>query len=863
MEIQNKDAEEEDSAAVCCAETTEKTEQKLVKTETMIKKTNNKDSKQNVKPSEYIDMFECDTEVIQREFEVKGGTLQVLDAIEVKNNKDIRKEELQEEDVPESFFDDLMSEDFIEGLNVVDAWEGDEPNQNLSAEDSKAQMLNSILSPNSSNNKQRRRSRTSSEKRSEKHRKRSKQGKDKSRNIRNTSKSKERRSKRSRSRSKSHKINDNSRRDPSKTQRDILRDKDKCEKDKSAKILHEKLKVVETGLVPPGMEMEVDMQHSETTNKLEEGELLPEEDEVVSVRKVKSRSIERRRTIAEMKLSSERKRDSRHSKSLHSKHSPVRLKREVSPLYRRERRIRSRSRSPRRWSPAYIRSRSIERRIERRRRSPRRTRSRSLDRRSPSKERKYKYNSPSRKTSPLINRTDSLFRHLDLFKSKLFPNDLLTKSIVGQHNIQTSNLNVPQNYVNNSLQFLPTANQNFIPLQPVPPPNHTPVELDQQFFIGQPAFEPSYSAPMQQQLQLMQEPAMPLLLGVSDIQHNFQQDWHTNQPMNFFVPDNQFNSQQNNFQPLMGLPIDLPENPESLPPQQFPFLIQNQGVPIPVENKQNEEEIFIKLFADNKITLTDYLSLTAKSTDNSHPVDIQNKIKVISHCQEALSEINEASKASGKFLLRKSQKCPIKASSGEGLSPFKKVPAIKFQFTTCSKQVDDKQYFSSSLNRLLRRLGKEAIFQETCAPVAVSNLKSMEHKKASADVKQTCNISTQTDPPSVSDFGCQVTFEEVPSPMKSILKQQSLAKLTPAQLLAQAEKETSPPPAPRWSPADKELTRRNDVYRDLDMSDRFLRGPGMNKWPNHSRNLASNTSFYNRSPDDLNHHYYENRHQNF
>ncbi|GJQ74941.1 hypothetical protein Trydic_g9568 [Trypoxylus dichotomus] len=907
----------------------EKTEEKENKTDSIIMEIktdkvipNEKtDDKLSVK-NECLGNSEDSTKEIQTsELKTENDTLQVSDMIEDNDmsnqTENVKSLELQEEDVPESFFDDLMSEDFIEGLNVVDTWEGDEPNQNSTADNSKTLISKSSPLLISNNDKQENKSRSSNEKSSEKHRKRSKQDKDKPKHIRTTVKDKESKQnstgnnskalilktdplaisnndkqrtsnemssekhrkrlkqgkdkskrmrstsigkgrKRSRSRSKSYKIMDsNSRRDPSKTQRDILRDKDKCEKDKTAKILHEKLKVVETGLVPPGMEMEVDMQHSESSNKLEEGELLPEEDEIDIAKKLKSKSMERKQIITETRLNSERKRDIRHSKVEHPKHSPSRHKRDVSLEYRRERRIRSRSRSPRRRSPPYIRSRSIERRIERRRRSPRRTRSRSFDRHSLGKEKKYKYMSPSRRTSPISRRTENLFRELDLLKSRLFLNDPLrsppSKNLQEQH-CQNSNMNIPQSYMDNSHQFPPAVNQNYVPLQPVPPPQHTPVELDQQFFIGQPTFEPSYAVPIQQQPPLMQESGMPLSL---DGQHNFHQDWHANQSMNFFVPDNQFNSQQNNFQSLTGPPMGFTE--------QFTFPIQNPGVRPPAVSKQYEEEIFIKLFEDNKITLSDYLTLSAKSTDNSHPFDIQNKIKVISHCQEALSEINEASKTLGKFLLRKSQKS-IKPSSTEGLSPFKKVPAIKFQFTTCSKQVDDKLHLSSSLNRLLRRLGKEALFQETHAPlVPAPNSKYTEHKESPKTVKRTSNASTQTDPPSASDFGCQVTFEELPSPTKNIFKQQSIAKLTPAQLLAQAETEASPPPAPRWSPSvEKGMIRRNDVCRDLnDMDRRNIRGPGFNMRPNHSRNVPNNIPLYNRPPDDLNHHYYGNFHQHF
>lgn len=219
---------------------------------------------------------------------------------------------------------------------------------------------------------------------------------------------------------------------------------------------------------------------------------------------------------------------------------------------------------------------------------------------------------------------------------------------------------------------------------------------------------------------------------------------------------------------------------------------------------------------------------------------------------------------SGKFLLRKSQKCPIKPSSAEGLSPFKKVPAIKFQYTTSTKQLEDKPYLSSSLNRLLYRLGKEALFQEIHLPSTPINSKQIDSKEPQKIVKKTASISTQTDPPPVSDFGCQVTMEDVssPSPTKSATKQQSLAKLTPAQLLAQAERESSPPPAPKWIPPLMRNQRNDANFRDFDdMDRRATYNQESAGWTIPGRNFVNtNNAFYNRSPEDLNHLYYGNRH---
>ncbi|KAK9744618.1 hypothetical protein QE152_g7661 [Popillia japonica] len=775
-------------------------------------------------------------------------------AEDITETKEIKCEPV-EEDVPESFFDDLMSEDFIEGLNVVDTWEGDDVNQSSHTTDTIDKDVPVSRSSLSSNDKSKNNLKSNDTK-MEKKKKNYKKSKEKPR--RSTSKNRElRRTKRSRSRSRNRKTGDgNTRRDPNKTHRDILRDKDKCEKDKSAKILHEKLKVVETGLVPPGMEMEVDMVRSEKINKLEEGEIIADVEDETEKKASSTKSMEKKqsidrkwpeRSIEEKKASStksmekkqsidrkwpersiERKRENKHPRIEYTRLSPPRIRRDISPEIRRDTR-RIRSRSPRRRSSPRNRSRSIERRIERRRRSL----SRSL-----SKERKRKYKSPPRKTSPLIKR-DNL-APLRQTPPRNIHQELLNASMPpGLHNIP--HMNNPQN-------FITQAN----------------VELDQQFFIGQATFEPSYSAPPSNPL-MEQNTLQPPLIP-PNMQHNFQQNWIVEQPPNYFHPGHMFNPEPNNFQASMGPPMGFVDNVgvNMLPhqqPAQFPV---EDSAPPPIVTKEDEEKVFARLLEENKITLSDYLSVTAKATDNSHPVDIQNKIKVISHCQDALSEINGTTKMSGKFLLRKSQKCPIKPSSAEGLSPFKKVPAIKFQYTTSTKQLEDKPYLSSSLNRLLYRLGKEALFQEIHLPSTPINSKQIDSKEPQKIVKKTASISTQTDPPPVSDFGCQVTMEDVssPSPTKSATKQQSLAKLTPAQLLAQAERESSPPPAPKWIPPLMRNQRNDANFRDFDdMDRRATYNQESAGWTIPGRNFVNtNNAFYNRSPEDLNHLYYGNRH---
>lgn len=174
--------------------------------------------------------------------------------------EDDQPEEVQEqcaedeEDVPADFFDDFLNDDFMDGLDIVDTW--DEDGQLPDSPNDKVQEENDTKNKQEESKTDSRTLRSKKENRSrERHRStdRYKDLRDKLRRQRpqreNTPSKKD---------DKGNSI-ERSRRDPEKTRRDILKDKDKCAKDKEVKIINEKLKVVETGLVPPGMEMEVDL----------------------------------------------------------------------------------------------------------------------------------------------------------------------------------------------------------------------------------------------------------------------------------------------------------------------------------------------------------------------------------------------------------------------------------------------------------------------------------------------------------------------------------------------------------------------------------------------------------------------------
>ncbi|KAB0799076.1 hypothetical protein PPYR_06956 [Photinus pyralis] len=157
---------------------------------------------------------------------------------------------VEDEDVPSDFFDDFLNNDFMDGLDVVDIW--DDECEKKEGRTKKSRSKSRSRSRRRDSRSRRRRSRSGSIFRSRRYRE----------EYRRRGRSRERRSRDKRSRErytgKGEKDSDcdesnvDHRRDPAKTKRDIQKDKDTCAKKEEEKSISEKLKVVETGLVPPG-----------------------------------------------------------------------------------------------------------------------------------------------------------------------------------------------------------------------------------------------------------------------------------------------------------------------------------------------------------------------------------------------------------------------------------------------------------------------------------------------------------------------------------------------------------------------------------------------------------------------------------
>lgn len=470
-------------------------------------KTDDKDSSASVMESSTTK----DSSKEVQEFDIPTAT--ELDNLNTSPLKPCNEKTKEEEDVPPDFFDDFLNQDFMAGLDVVDAWDAEEEGE------TNDQKNDSDVIKEADKKEE--------EKSSENNTKQD----DKSAEKKGKQDLKESNEKRTKKKSDSQR-----RRDPNKTKRDIQRDKDKCAKDREVKLIKEKLKVVETGLVPPGMEMEVDLNEIQNQNVKKDKPKV----EINTVDKQKSKSgetkiIEPQITERHPKLPDRRKSRSR------SKERIIFRNRSRSRSPRRERKRKSRSRSPRRFgigerlrrtnfsplrekdrkgrdkSPDFskrewryasnvspeswirrVRSNSNEsnqsdrerwlcNRNRSRERSPRSRLSGGF-RRSISRERKRAKRTPSK--SPTRIRCKSFLEELDAKLAK----DQYYKEIHQKLNPPTVPVNPPpppllqQPNVVQSAPFIPSGMiYQQQQQQPVPPPYY-----DEQFFIGQQPIPPNH-----------------------------------------------------------------------------------------------------------------------------------------------------------------------------------------------------------------------------------------------------------------------------------------------------------------------------------------------------------------------------------
>ncbi|XP_060532420.1 uncharacterized protein LOC132705672 [Cylas formicarius] len=701
---------------------------------------------------------------------ISSNGLNELDGKNERNNLDY-EEDLDEEDIPGDFFDDFLKDDFMAGLDIVDE-EGEESKETVTQA---SQILRRSLKKNSA-------PREVIRKRTKKidHVKKFREsppgfGK----RVRVYSREDElRRLNKEIEEIKKIKIHKpirlktaidaddfDIRRDPEKTRRDIEMDKIKSAKDKEKRLITD---IVETGLVPPGMELEVDLETVRRQERIEKN--LPPGDLRDRLRPRKSRSIEKKKSVSperkrstpnsikrkssihKNKLQSpkrretkspqrssfhseERQRNSEHHirKSPMARRSPYRRSpggsHRRSPLYRRSplhRRSRSKSPYLRNYSPAYRRRRRD------RSYSPKQRRHRSRSR-TPVKLRREERRSFLEELAEKLNETRSKPNIPSPITYNMMPNPAPVLTAVP----------VP----------VPAPNQFIPPLHVTHPQSVPPQQCDvydQSFFIG------SQSAPIQ----------------------------HKGFPQN-----------------------SLPKVSEQIQPTAAPASDMDVS----------------KLFQDKKIRLSDFLAITAKPEVNATtPAKLQEKIKVIQRCQDVIRMLSSNRKFVGPLVIRKTDGVP--SLTNKNISPLLRKPIIQLPFTTPGLKKSNENEFTKFCTMLLHRVGiekmpelKEESKMKPKVPIETKQVKHVPKVQPAPSIvpqlysqtmsKVERNASgSQTDPELSACKEClrrkDINFEstgvQCGAPMltfsvstqvnesefySTIPKTQSLASLTPAQLL--------------------------------------------------------------------------------
>ncbi|XP_050504088.1 serine/arginine repetitive matrix protein 2-like [Diabrotica virgifera virgifera] len=575
-----------------------------------------------------------------------------------KTKEDINKLKLlvadddDDDDVPGDFFDDFLKEDFMAGLDIVDDDDWDE-------EKSK-KMHESRLT-----------NKTQKEKPVEIKTPQNKNDIVKKRELR---------------------------RDPEKTKRAI-------EKDKASKILSEKVKLSQTGLVPPGMEMEMDIPEMKIDSPLQtKKEELSKASQEKSF--VKSTSINS--STSKDVNSSTSKDGSLFPKKLNkipvsvehstlSSRSPSRRSRSPKPMHRTFRRLvspRKRSRSPRKRSRSpRKRSRSPRKRLSPRKRSrspisayaPRSQRRRS---KSPlyRGDKRLERNRNSRSRSQPRKRRRSRSRSRSLSRKHAEKKSFLQE--IAEKLNETRPVNVvyqpplPTGYPNVTNSVGPVE-AGKPPHMSVPPPAvFTNVRPPVVFPQVPPQLSTQYPTPVR----------------------------YERYDQNFFIGGAQVPSNVANSFNIPMLNTPPPVNNIPVPPMRDNLLeptniLMSTPNPPSFQEPSNNQGDIQKLFEEKKISLTDFLAVTAKpEVYAASPENLKEKIKVIRRCQDAIEYLEQSEKKfSGPLLIQR--KAKSSSNPQQFQSPLVKSYQLKVPFTEIPTPAQQKIAFSEYIQKLMDQVG--------------------------------------------------------------------------------------------------------------------------------------------------------------
>ncbi|KAF7269466.1 hypothetical protein GWI33_017517 [Rhynchophorus ferrugineus] len=622
--------------------------------------------------------------------------------IEERNGSEHRQSDSNmHEDVPADFFDDFMRKEFVDGFEIID--EAVVQPENVVETNNKE----SIEKINDRGEKPTEKRDKPVEKRDEAIKKPKEINEDKSNKKKPRSKDTESKKRRSPVRNKATDY----RRDPEKTRHAIQRDKLFSAKEKEKQLVTD---IIQTGLVPPGMELEVDLYKIQEIDK----------------QKNKSLPVKKPSKEKSSDRSSTSYKDARKDPAAVSY---IRIRRSRSPIRR--------AASPIRRFPSPVRRGAS---LIRRNPSPIR-RGLSPNRRSPSpKRRRY---SPIPRRSPYMYKrrviVSPLYRRKSRSPSPKRSRDRESRRSFSKRNRSRSrSVHRKEKRKEEKMSFL----------------EELAVKLNTPSAYGNHAIvEPKHKSRSPNQLQKKEEES--LLLKELAVK------------LNSSVPS-------------------LPSHPVSMP--QLPVVRMNT---IGLHSMS-----IIKFFEDNSMKLSDLLTISAKSQVNVPAPEEQERSRVMRRCQAAIRMLSE--RPAAELSVHKSEE--YRRLADEKTSPLVRRLGVRFPFTTPTEKNEQDARFAVLCRNLLRRVDAE-VEAETAAgtpavPVSDYDDAFLDRPRmstceagAQTDLSlMTCgeckrrgkillaDSTTQTSYPGHFSVGTNVTEADF---YATIPKTQSLASLTPAQLL--------------------------------------------------------------------------------
>ncbi|XP_050300067.1 uncharacterized protein LOC126738675 [Anthonomus grandis grandis] len=604
----------------------------------------------------------------------------------IPGNKDDGSEAKLDEDVPEDFFDDFMKEDFMAGLDIVD----EDNNIGLDTDNSKQPKVQKQKNRSKIDHVKKFRDSPPGVKTLVKAKGEQKKSRADSQ-LKRLDKALDNIKKAPLKKPDKHIIDAeifDIRRDPEKTRMAIERDKVKSAKDKEKRLITD---IVETGLVPPGMELEMNF---EEVSHFDSKPVIGDLREKIRARKSRSKPPVDKRSVR---------------KSL----SPGKPRRVRTPKLRSPGFVsaatsyRSRNRSPIRRS--FNLSRSPIRRIERSpyRPSFRRSRSFRMNCRSPSPRRRIRSRSrrsPFSRHSRSRDRSSSYHRRRDSYSPRRRSRSRSPRKV--NKNDKPSFL---EELVAKLQETRPLYQSGYPPHPSVVPSGFQPVPY------LQPSVMPQSIPPLVQPGPPSNSFFVPQTLPAPQPQYQQPQPKCDPYDESFFIGTTTTSK-------TVSKTTTISENPPG------PDTLVKNGIS---SNPRFEGKDITKLFGDKRIKLSDFLAISSKPTKaiNSSSPKVQEKVKVIQRCQDAIKLLNQK-RFTGPLIVQRTD--THECSKDKTISPMLRKPIIRLPFTTPGMTNSSEINFTKCCEMLLRRVGIDKNSSELKKPDKLPETSSKQIVKTEA-----------------------------------------------------------------------------------------------------------------------------------